>query len=213
MVRDDTRRARYACRMTTGSNVTTGGVLLIIGGLVAVPLWLVFTSVHGPTSFNENNVTLGRDMHFWGLLLGVIPNAFVAGGLWLGRSVLLRGGGRAARVGYGLVLLALLASASLDLVFGALGPPLFLPLLAAGLIVLALAPRDPSGPRAPIRRSLLALGVLLAIAFAWALLPLDVSDRMGGFRIFGFMAHLLGGIGWAIVGYLIARRATTEIGA
>jgi len=199
--------------MTTGSNVTTGGVLLIIGGLVAVPLWLVFTSVHGPTSFNENNITLGRDMHFWGLLLGVIPNAFVASGLWLSQSVLLRGGGRAARGGYGLVLLALLASASLDLVFGALGPPLFLPLLAAGLMVLALAPRDASGPRAPIRNSLLALGVLLAIAFAWALLPLDVSDRVGGYRIFGFMTHLLGGIGWAIVGYVIARRATTEIGA
>ncbi len=197
--------------MTTGSNIAAGGVLLIIGGLVAVPLWLVFTSVHGPTSFNENNITLGRDMHFWGLLLGVIPNAFVAGGLWLSRSVLLRGGGRAPRVGYGLVLLALLASASLDLVYGALGPPLFLPLLAAGLIVLALAPRDPSGPRAPIRRSLLAQGVLLAIAFAWALLPLDVSDRMGGYRIFGFMTHLLGGIGWAIVGYVVARGAATEL--
>ena len=52
-----------------------GGALLVVGGLVAVPVWLVFTSVHGPTSFNENNITLGRDMHFWGMLLGVVPNS------------------------------------------------------------------------------------------------------------------------------------------
>lgn len=197
--------------MTNGSNIATGGALLVVGGLVAVPLWLVFTSVHGPTSFNENNITLGRDMHFWGLLLGVVPNAFVAGGLWLGRSVLLHGGRRAARIGFGLVLLALLASASLDLVSGSLGPPIFLPLLAAGLIIVALAPRDPSGSRRRVLGSLFALGVLLAIAFAWALLPLGVSDRIGGYRIFGFMAHLLGGVGWAVVGYLIARHPTTEI--
>jgi hypothetical protein len=187
-----------------------GGLLVMAGGLAAVPLWLVFTSVHGPTSFNENNITLGRDMHSWGSLLGVIPNALVAAGLWLGRPMLVRGGGRAMRMGFGLVLLALLASAALDLAAGSLGPPIFLPLLAAGLIVLALSPRDASGAGRPIRRTLLILGVLLAVAFAWALLPLDVSDRVGGYRLFGVMAHLLGGIGWAILGFLIARRATTE---
>jgi hypothetical protein len=187
-----------------------GGLLVMVGGLAAVPLWLVFTSVHGPTSFNENYITLGRDMHFWGSLLGVIPNALVAAGLWLGRPILVRGGGRATRIGFGLVLLALLASAALDLAAGSLGPPIFLPLLAVGLIVLALAPRGASGAGRPIRRTLLILGVLLAVAFAWALLPLDVSDRVGGYRLFGVMAHLLGGIGWAILGSLIARRATTE---
>jgi hypothetical protein len=180
------------------------------GGLAAVPLWLVFTSVHGPTSFNENNITLGRDMHFWGSLLGVIPNALVAAGLWLGRPMLVRGGGRATRIGFVLVLLALLASAALDLAGGSLGPPIFLPLLAAGLIILALAPRDASGPGSPILRTLLVLGALLGVAFAWALLPLDVSDRVGGYRIFGIMAHLLGGIGWAILGALIARGAAKE---
>src|SRR5687768_9123118 len=200
--------------MTTDSGLTgdpsraplAGGALLAAGGIVAVPLWLVFTSVHGPTSFNENNVTLGLDMHAWGLLLGVIPNALVASGLWLSRSIVLRGGGRAARIGFGLLVLALLVSAALDLAFRALGPPLMLPLVAAGLLVLPLAPREAPAVEREIRATLLILGLLLAIAFAWALVPLQTSDRVGGFRIFGFMAHLLAGLGWALLGLVIARR-------
>jgi hypothetical protein len=69
-----------------------------------VPLWLVFTTVHGPTSFNEDNVTLGLGMHAWGLLLGVIPNVLVGSGLLLARRALLAGGGVAAKLGFGLLL-------------------------------------------------------------------------------------------------------------
>jgi hypothetical protein len=184
-----------------------GGALLIAGGLAAIPLWLVFTVVHGPTSFNENNVTLGLDMHGWGLLLGVIPNALVAAGLWLGRSMLLRDGRRGARIGFGLLLLAVIVSAGLDLLFRALGPPILLPFIAAGAIVLALAPSHGSGPGSRIRITLLGLGLLLAVAFVWALTPLDTFDRVGGYRIYGVMAHLLGGLGWALLGILVARRA------
>jgi hypothetical protein len=183
-----------------------GGLLIMAGGLVAIPPWLVFTSVHGPTSFNENNVTLGLDMHAWGLVLGVIPNALVAGGLWLSRPVVLRGGGRAARIGLGLLLLALLVSAGLDLLARALGPPIFLPFIAAGLLVLASAPRKAPGMDGAIRTALLGLGLLLAVAFAWALVPLETSDSVGGYRIFGFMAHLLAGLGWALLGLAIIRR-------
>jgi hypothetical protein len=183
-----------------------GGVLLVAGGIVAVPLWLVFTSVHGPTSFNENNITLGLDMHAWGLMLGVIPNALVAAGLWLSRPMLLRGGGRAARIGFGLLLLALLVSAGLDLLFRALGPPLLLPFVAAGLLLLALAPREAPGVDSAIRTTLLALGLLLTIAFGWGLVPLETSDSVGGYRIYGFLAHLLAGLGWALLGLVIIRR-------
>jgi hypothetical protein len=201
--------------MSTGSDIAieadrprvtrVGGALLVVGGLVAVPLWLVFTSVHGPTSFNENHITLGRDMHFWGMLLGVIPNVLVAAGLWLSRAALLRGAGGSARVGYALVLLALLVSAGIDLAFGALGPPLLLPLVAVGSLVLALAPRDPPSLERAVRTILVAIGAILAVAFVWALVPLETSDAVGGYRIFGFMVHVLGGIGWAVLGIRIAR--------
>lgn len=182
-----------------------GGALLILGGLTAVPLWLVFTTVHGPTSFNEDNVTFGLGMHSWGLLLGVIPNALVASGLWLTRFALLAGGGRAAKLGYGLLLVGLVASACLDLLSGALGPPLMVPVIAAGLLLLALAPRGGGGTAQPIRSMVLLLGVLLAVAFGWALTPLEVFDSVGGYRIYGAMAHLLAGLGWATVGALILR--------
>jgi hypothetical protein len=188
-----------------------GGVLLIAGGLVAVPLWLVFTVVHGPTSFNENNVTLGLDMHAWGLLLGVIPNALVAAGLWLGRSALLADGGHAARIGFGLLLLAVVVSAAHELVSRALGPPILLPFIAAGAVVLALAPRHGTAPGQRIRAALLGLGLLLGVAFVWALTPLDTFDRVGGYRIYGVMAHLLGGLGWALLGYLVTRRAAGTV--
>ena len=184
-----------------------GGALLILGGLAAVPLWLVFTTVHGPTSFNENHITLGLDMHAWGLLLGVLPNVLIAAGLWLARPVVVSGGGPVTRLGYGLVLAGVLASAALDLLWRALGPPLFVPLIAAGLLILALAPRRDGGSMTPIRGTLLFLGVLLAVAFLWALTPLDVFDRVGGYRIYGAMAHLLAGLGWATLGALIIRRA------
>jgi hypothetical protein len=183
-----------------------GGTLLILGGLAAVPLWLVFTNVHGPTSFNENHVTLGLDMHAWGLLLGVIPNVLVAAGLWLARPVLVLGGGPLTRLGYGLVLAGVLASAVLDLLWRALGPPLLMPLIAAGLLTLALAPRRDGGSMTPIRGTLLFLGVLLAVAFLWALTPLDVFDSVGGYRIYGAMAHLAAGLAWAVVGLLVLRR-------
>lgn len=184
-----------------------GAVLLILGGLTAVPLWLVFTNAHGPTSFNENRLTLGRDVDFWGMLLGVIPNVLVAAGFWLSRPILLRGGDGGVRVGYSIVLVALLVSAGLDLVSGTLGPPSLLPFVAVGLVMLAVAGRMGTGLGWAIRSACLALGVLLGVAFTWALIPLDVFDRVGGYRIYGAMAHLLAGLGWATVGAVILRRA------
>jgi hypothetical protein len=39
------------------------------------------------------------------------------------------------------------------------------------------------------------------------LTPLDVFDRVGGYRIYGVMAHLLAGLGWALIGLVVLRRA------
>jgi hypothetical protein len=200
-----TAGSSVAIASSASRSVRLGGALLIAGGVAAVVLWPIFTSVHGPTSYNEDRPFLGRDMLFWGLLLGVIPNVLIAAGSWLGRSVLLRGAGRAARIGYAFVLLGLIVSATLDIAFGGLGPPLLLPVVAVGALILALAPRtDPRPPRA-VRIVIFALGILFFGAFLWALVPLETSDSVGGYRIFGFLAHLVGGIGWATLGLLLWR--------
>jgi len=44
------------------------------------------------------------------------------------------------------------------------------------------------------------LGVLLVIAFAWALEPFKVSDQVDGYRLYGLLAHFVAGIGWILLG-------------
>jgi hypothetical protein len=48
---------------------------------------------------------------------------------------------------------------------------------------------------------LMLLGVFQALASALALIPLETSDRVGGYRIYGLFAHFLTGIGWAALGF------------
>ena len=40
----------------------------MVGGLLMAALWLIFTSVHGPTSSNENRVFLSGESIRWGFL-------------------------------------------------------------------------------------------------------------------------------------------------
>jgi hypothetical protein len=190
----------------TARATRTAGTLLIAGGLLSIVLWLVFTSIHGPTSFNEEGRLLGQGIESWGMLLGVVPNVLIAAGLWSIRARLLGGRGRVPRIGFALLLGGLLGSAALDLALGGLSAPLLLPFVAAGLIFLGL-PLAGHEERT-IGRILLGIGILIAIAFAWALVPRDVSDPIGGYRIYGFMAHLLTGLGWALLGVVVASRTT-----
>jgi len=44
------------------------------------------------------------------------------------------------------------------------------------------------------------------MAFALALIPLEVSDQIGGYRIYGLFAHFLTGIGWVALGVSFGRR-------
>lgn len=108
---------------------------LIAAGAAAGGLWLVFTTSHGPTSYNEDRAILGIGMHGWGMLLGVVPNALLLAGLVGLRASLLAGAGRGAGI------------------------------------------------------------------------PLEVSDRFGGYRIYGALAHLATGIGWVLAG-VVALRAS-----
>jgi hypothetical protein len=183
---------------------------IIAGGLLMAVLWMVFTTAHGPTSYSEDRVVLGRTMHFWGSLLGVTPNLLLSLGLILLYTRLAHSAGRLARWGYAFTLIGLLVPAAIDLTIGALGPPFFSPLLAAGLMMLALG--SVRNPRAPDESyyPLMLLGILQIIAFGWVLVPLDLTDQVGGYRLYGIVAQLLSGAAWIALG-ISYRKVPTSV--
>ena len=183
---------------------------MVVGGLLMAGLWLIYTTVHGPTSFDEVRAVLGGPTLFWGMLLGGIPNLLIAAGLVIPSSRLALATGRLARFGYVLLLIGLIVPALIDLSIQALGPPFFLPVAAIGLTLVAWGPRLRPRVSRPSRVLLLVIGLLLATAFAWALVPNRLTDPIGGYRIYGAMAHLGAGIGWALFGISVRRaRAPT----
>lgn len=172
----------------------------IAGGLLMMVLWVIYTTVHGPTSYDETRPVLGRTTLFWGMLLSAPPNLLVALGLVLLRPRLAQGASRMARTGYTLALIGLLVPAVIDLIIGAIGPPFFVPVLGAGLILLALGSRNNSRISRQSLNLLMLIGIFQVIAFALALIPLEVSDPFGGYRVYGVFAHFLTGIGWVVLG-------------
>lgn len=172
----------------------------IAGGLLMMVLWVIYTTVHGPTSYDETRPVLGRTTLFWGMLLSAPPNLLVALGLVLLRPRLAQGASRMARTGYTLALIGLLVPAVIDLIIGAIGPPFFVPVLGAGLILLALGSRNNSRISRQSLNLLMLIGIFQVIAFALALIPLEVSDPFGGYRVYGIFAHFLTGIGWIVLG-------------
>jgi hypothetical protein len=177
------------------------GLAMIAGGLLAAALWIIYTNVHGPTSYDETRPVLGRSTLFWGMLLSAVPNLLVALGLVGLYPRLARGVGRLARAGYFLSLMALLIPAVIDLIIRALGPPFFVPVLGVGLILLAQGSRGNPRLLPQSVRLILLIGVFQLIAFALALIPLEVSDAIDGYRIYGIFAHLLSGLGWVVLGW------------
>ena len=175
------------------------------GGLLMAAVWLVFTNLHGPTSVNEGRSLFGHDMHGWGLLLGFGPNVLIAAALVGLRPLLVAGAGRLVAVGHGIMVASLLASAAMDLVFLALGPPLFMPLLGLGAVLVALGRRDSNRVGAATRRIVGLLGVLLLAAAALSWAPREWSDSFGGYRIFGAMGYFAAGLLWAAAGWTLAR--------
>jgi hypothetical protein len=58
---------------------------------------------------------------------------------------------------------------------------------------------------------LIFIGAAQIIALTVALIPLEVSDQFGGYRIDGSFAHLLPGVGWAILGINLWKARTKEV--
>lgn len=201
----DTRvLATHVSRMTKPQRSTRAAApwLIVAGGLLMASLWLVYKAVHGPTSYQEDHLVLGQGPHFWGMLLGVVPNSLIAGGLIALRGVLTPN--KRAAIGHGLTCGALLVPAALDLAVQAINAPFFLPVQAVGVLMLAAGLGGQPACRG-LRISLAALGGLLGTGMVVAFLPEGFSDSIGGFRIFGALAYFLAGLAWSRVGFSVAR--------
>lgn len=192
------------CRLM---NERAPGLLLVIGGAIMALLWPLFTSLHGPTSYNEDRHFLGRDPLFWGAMTEGVPSLLIAAGLMLLSPFLWDGAGRAARIGYVLLLVSLVIPGVLDLAILATVPPLLYPLEAAGLMLLAWASRVLRGWA---RVVLTVMGALLLSTMWSVFVPRETWDAVNGYRIDGFVANVLVGLGWAAVGASLLPRATVS---
>jgi hypothetical protein len=193
-------------------SVRWASLAFVAGGLLMAVLWLIYTSVHGPTSFDQTRAVLGRSTLFWSLLLSVPPSLLVALGLIVLYPRLASRARRVPRIGYALTLIALVVPAGLDLfVWGGLGPPFFVPVVGIGLILLALGNwHNPQLQRQSLYL-LMLIGVFQEIAFASAMIPLEVSDQIGGYRMYGLFAHFLTGIGWGALGVSLWQAQTLDV--
>ncbi len=183
------------------------GLLLIIGGAVMASLWPLFTSLHGPTSYNEDRHFLGQDPLFWGALMEGLPSLLIAAGLALLSPVLWDGAARSARIGYVLLLVSLVVPGVIDLLILATVPPLLYPIEAAGLILLAWAAPVPQG----WARGVLVVMAALLLATMWSVfVTQDEWDAVNGYRIHGIVANVLVGLGWVTIGATLLRQAACD---
>ena len=175
-----------------------------------VPMWVRYTTLHGPTSFDERGHWLGQDEAFWGGMMAPAMLLIVLG--IHGHRTLLKGrGGRSARIGYWLTMIGLGLPAAVDLAARNVVPPFLMPLAAAGLLFLAVAHRhDPALP-ITCRVALLAMGLLLSAAFLMNAVPLETLDRFQWYRLYGILSNALFGLGWVVFGASLARKPRTEL--
>jgi hypothetical protein len=180
-------------------------LVIIMGGLLMAVLWLLFTKLHGPTSFNRDGHWLGGDPLFWGMMMSAPASILISLGL-VGHYRLLAGDvSHKARIGFMLVMIGLVVPALVDFVTVALGPPLLLPLLAIGLLMLGLARREPGNLPQTCQQILLLLGVLLAVAALSFFIPTDVLDQYNGYRIYGILVNFIFGGSWVVFGVSLAK--------
>ncbi len=185
---------------------------MIAGGVLMIVLWPVFTTLHGPTSFNEDGHLLGMDSLFWGSMMEGPSSLLIAFGLAGSYTLLTRSAGRMARLGFVLTMIGLVIPALVNLAVFAVMPPLFAPLLGIGLVLIAVGNRASLSVTRLSRFTLVALGMTQVFAFIWALaVRPDLIDRIDGYRIYGAVATVLFGIGWIVFGIsLVARRRSVE---
>ncbi len=90
-----------------------------------------------------------------------------------------------------------------DLVILATVPPLLNPLEAAGLALIAIGGRRLH----PLTRVVFGVvAVLLAATMLQLLLSMEQFDAIDGYRIYGLMADVAVGVGWAVAGLTEALR-------
>ena len=170
-------------------------------------LWPFYTRLHGPTSVDEDGTLLGQGTEFWGGMMEGPSLLLIALGLAGSHAPLTRQGGRKARVGFVLALIALTIPALANLVTLSLWPPILAPVLGIGLILIAAGNRALPGLS---RAVLVVLALLAAFAFLWtALVRPDVLDRIDGYRIYGLGANVLFGLGWILLGASLVRNVET----
>ena len=185
-------------------------VALSAGGLLMVPMWVRYTSLHGPTSFDEDGHWLGQGPGFWGSMMAPAMLLIVLG-VYGQRALLVGRSRRIARLGYWLTVIGLGVPAVLDLSVREVVPPFLMPLAALGLILLAAAHRhDPALPIA-CRVALFAMGILLSAAFLMNAIPLETLDTFQWYRLYGIQSNVLFGLGWVIFGASLARSSAAEL--
>lgn len=182
-------------------------LVIMIGGLLMVVLWPLYINLHGPTSFSLNGHWLGQGPEFWGSIMEGPASLLIALGLFGDYSLLAGRADRKARIGFILIMIGLVGTAVADLVLLAIVPPFLSPLVAIGLILIAVSHReDPNFPKSALYASW-GMSVLLLFSFFWTLLlPMDVFDQLYGYVVFGVTANLLFGVGWIVFGVSLWRR-------
>jgi hypothetical protein len=111
------------------------------------------------------------------------------------RSTLFNEARIVSKAGFVLTLLGLLIPAAVDLIAGGLGPPLFVPVVGVGMVMLAVGNRGNSQAGSLRAYLLLLMGLLQLFALA---IPTNLFGY--GYRISGMMVHFLVGLGWIIFG-------------
>ena len=188
---------------------------MIAGGALSAGLWPIYTSLHGPTSVDQQGELLGMDTLFWGSMMEGPSGLLIALGLAASYTRLTSRAGRTARVGFALTMVGALVPALVNLAILAVMPPLLAPLFGVGVILIAVANRTGSSLTRFSRRALVGLGMVLIVAFLWALLVRpDMIDRIDGYRIYGLVANVLFGVGWVLFGasLIVARGRAAEAG-
>ena len=178
---------------------------IILGGLLMAALWLLFTSLHGPTSFNQDRRFLGQDPLFWGMMMSAPANLLISLGLLAQYRLLAKDVSRKARGGFVLIIVGLMLPAIVDILTVSLGPPLLIPLFALGVLLLASAHQKTDALPKKAQQILWFIGVLLVLGTLSFFIPIEVLDQYQGYRIYGVLANLLFGLAWTMFGYTMWR--------
>jgi hypothetical protein len=182
--------------------------VIAVGGMINVALWPIFTHLHGPTSYNRSDELFGLDALSWGALMEGPSGILIALGLAGSHRLLTARAGRVARWGFWLATAGLAVASVVTIAVRAPVPPLHMPVVGMGLILLAAANRRARALPELLSSLLFALGATQLCAFTWALaVRPDLIDRIDGYRIYGLVASVLWGSLWIAFGAGLLRRA------